>query len=82
MLNIKFIKNWIKNKKNLNFKWDNHIYHSLVLSGYYSTQNEQSQSIPSSTRVVICGGGLIGTSIAYHLAQLGYKDAILLTKNK
>jgi hypothetical protein len=38
--------------------------------------------LPKSTKVIICGGGLIGTSIAYHLTQLGYKDIILLTRNK
>ncbi len=38
--------------------------------------------LPKSVKVVICGGGLIGTSIAYHLAQLGYKDIILVTRNK
>jgi glycine/D-amino acid oxidase-like deaminating enzyme len=37
---------------------------------------------PLATKVVICGGGLFGTSIAYHLAQLGYKDVILVTRNK
>jgi shikimate 5-dehydrogenase len=38
-------------------------------------------TIPSATKVVICGGGLFGTSIAYHLGQLGYKDVVLLTRN-
>ena len=79
MLSAKFIQNWTKTRQNLNLKWKNH---SLALNGFYSTHNEQNRSIPSSVRVVICGGGLIGTSIAYHLAQLGYKDAVLLTKNK
>lgn len=37
---------------------------------------------PSATKVVICGGGLIGTSVAYHLAQLGYKDVCLVTRDK
>lgn len=37
---------------------------------------------PSATKVVICGGGLFGTSVAYHLAQLGYKDVVLVTRDK
>jgi NADPH-dependent 2,4-dienoyl-CoA reductase/sulfur reductase-like enzyme len=37
---------------------------------------------PTATKVVICGGGLIGTSVAYHLAQLGYKDVVLVTRDK
>jgi hypothetical protein len=37
---------------------------------------------PSTAKVVICGGGLFGTSIAYHLAELGFKDVVLVTRNK
>ena len=31
-------------------------------------------SLPSQTKVVIVGGGVIGTSVAYHLAKLGWQD--------
>jgi len=40
-----------------------------------------SQSLPSSARVVIVGGGIIGTSIAYHLAQMGCDDVVLLERD-
>jgi 4-methylaminobutanoate oxidase (formaldehyde-forming) len=36
------------------------------------------QSIPSEARVIIVGGGIVGCSIAYHLAKLGWKDVLLL----
>ncbi len=39
-------------------------------------------SIPASTRIVVIGGGVIGTSIAYHLARAGAKDVLLLEKSK
>ena len=39
-------------------------------------------TFPLSTKVVICGGGLFGTSVAYHLAHLGYKEVILVTRDK
>ena len=39
-------------------------------------------SIPSSARIVIIGGGVIGTSIAYHLTRAGEKDVVLLEKSK
>ena len=39
-------------------------------------------AIPSSARVVIIGGGIIGCSVAYHLAKLGVKDVVLLERAK
>ena len=33
-------------------------------------------------RVVIVGGGVAGTSIAYHLAQLGWDDVVLLDRDQ
>ena len=41
-----------------------------------------SQSLPSHARVVIIGGGIIGTSIAYHLAHAGCKDVVLLERDE
>ena len=32
--------------------------------------------LPESARVVIVGGGIIGTSVAYHLAHAGWKDVV------
>jgi len=32
----------------------------------------------SSARVVIVGGGIVGTSVAYHLTKLGWRDVVLL----
>ncbi len=34
--------------------------------------------LPSRARVVIIGGGVIGTSVAYHLTRLGWTDVLLL----
>ncbi|EWH03573.1 hypothetical protein Q427_02595 [Halomonas sp. BC04] len=39
-----------------------------------------SNSLPSSARVVIVGGGVIGCSVAYHLTQLGIRDVVLLER--
>lgn len=39
-------------------------------------------SLPSQARIVIVGGGVIGTSIAYHLAKAGEKDVLLLEKSQ
>jgi sarcosine oxidase subunit beta len=39
-------------------------------------------SIPKSAQVVIIGGGVMGASIAYHLAARGVKDILLLERDK
>ncbi len=31
-------------------------------------------TLPSHAKAVIIGGGVIGTSVAYHLTKLGWKD--------
>ena len=38
--------------------------------------------VPSQARVVVIGGGIIGTSVAYHLAHLGWKDVVLLERDR
>lgn len=39
-------------------------------------------SLPKKARVVIVGGGVIGCSVAYHLAKLGWKDIVLLERKQ
>ncbi|MFL6024239.1 MAG: FAD-dependent oxidoreductase [Marmoricola sp.] len=38
--------------------------------------------IPSRARVVVVGGGVIGTSVAYHLTRLGWTDVLLLEQGR
>jgi 4-methylaminobutanoate oxidase (formaldehyde-forming) len=40
------------------------------------------RELPDRARVVIIGGGVGGASIAYHLAQLGERDVILVDRNE
>ena len=40
------------------------------------------RQLPERARVVIIGGGVGGASIAYHLAQLGESDVVLLDRNE
>lgn len=36
------------------------------------------EQVPTTARVVVIGGGAVGTSVAYHLAKLGVDEVILL----
>lgn len=38
--------------------------------------------VPDRARVVVIGGGVIGTSIAYHLALAGERDVVLLERDR
>ncbi len=38
--------------------------------------------LPKSARVVVVGGGIIGCSVAYHLAHMGWKDVVLLERDR
>lgn len=83
--------NFIKKsfKSGLNRDSNKQKYAAKTVSYSTSASNEDQEadstpvvSLPSSTRVVICGGGLFGTSLAYHLGQLGYQNVVLVTRDK
>jgi 4-methylaminobutanoate oxidase (formaldehyde-forming) len=40
------------------------------------------KKLPKDSKVVVIGGGVAGTSCAYHLAKYGWKDTILLERDQ
>src|SRR4029077_18981860 len=44
--------------------------------------NSTPVTLPSHAREVVVGGGVIGTSVAYHLALMGWKDIVLLERDR
>src|SRR5215475_2777436 len=38
--------------------------------------------LPKRAQVVVIGGGVIGCSVAYHLAHLGWRDVVLLERDR
>ncbi len=45
-----------------------------------ATSDAQAVAAPDAGQVVIIGGGIIGMSIAYHLARAGHSDVIVLER--
>jgi glycine cleavage system aminomethyltransferase T/glycine/D-amino acid oxidase-like deaminating enzyme len=41
-----------------------------------------STQLPTHARVVIIGGGIVGVSVAYHLAKRGWTDVVLLERKQ
>jgi len=39
-------------------------------------------TLPDRARVVVVGGGIIGTSITYHLAHMGVRDVLLIERDR
>jgi 4-methylaminobutanoate oxidase (formaldehyde-forming) len=39
-------------------------------------------NVPDRARVVVVGGGIIGCSVAYHLARMGWKDVVLVERDR
>lgn len=39
-------------------------------------------TLPAQSSCVVIGGGIMGTSMAYHMAELGYEDVVLLEREK
>src|SRR2546421_8902229 len=40
----------------------------------------ETPPLPSSAKTVVIGAGIVGNSLVYHLARLGWRDLILIEK--
>ncbi|MCP3692802.1 MAG: FAD-binding oxidoreductase, partial [Planctomycetaceae bacterium] len=41
-----------------------------------------TQDLPKNAQVVVIGGGIVGCSVAYHLAKLGTRDTVILERGQ
>ena len=41
-----------------------------------------AEPVPDQAQVVVVGGCIVGTSVAYHLTQLGWRDVVLLEQGR
>ncbi|CAG0897674.1 unnamed protein product [Darwinula stevensoni] len=55
---------------------------SHQLHAWAGTREVKEKDVPSEADTVIIGGGVLGTSIAYHLAKAGRKGVVLLEKSE
>lgn len=46
------------------------------------TRSRSARALPPTADVVVIGGGAIGTSIAFHLAEAGVRDVVLLDRGE
>lgn len=50
---------------------------------FCSANNEGNVVLPTKARVVVCGGGVLGSSVAYHLGELGWGEhTVVLEKGR
>lgn len=65
--------------------WTNNTFGRILKRSCTTVQSANEAKpydLPPHARVVICGGGVTGTSIAYHLAERGWSDVVLLEQGK
>lgn len=43
---------------------------------------QRANTVPERARVVIVGGGIIGCSVGYHLAHMGWKDVLIVERQQ
>ena len=53
-----------------------------VSGGFFDPGGSGGSGLPARARVVVIGGGVVGTSVAYHLTRLGWTDLVLLEQGR
>ncbi|XP_071959451.1 pyruvate dehydrogenase phosphatase regulatory subunit, mitochondrial-like [Antedon mediterranea] len=72
---------WFRRSRHAIQTISNGIHIQLRSDGISST-SETSSNMPTQARVVVCGGGIAGISLSYHLAKAGWTDVLLLEQGK
>lgn len=52
---------------------------NIVRTNIISSQN--NEPLPAKAEVVICGGGVMGAAVAYHLAMAGWGNKTILIES-
>ncbi|KAK7070590.1 hypothetical protein SK128_018438 [Halocaridina rubra] len=60
-----------------------YLYHDHEQGPHLSESIPLDESPPKKAKVVICGGGMVGTSVLYHLASMGWGgDAVMVDQGR
>jgi dimethylglycine dehydrogenase len=54
----------------------------LMRIKWFKTRREEQPFMKSHVQVVVIGGGIVGTSILYHLTKFGWKDVLLIERKE
>ena len=60
-------------------KFPNLSFKAITRTNASSTTNDEP--LPSKSQVVICGGGVMGAAVAYHLALAGWGEQTVLIES-
>lgn len=66
-----FSSNYVRHRSNLAFYNCQRIRHSSCSKSTTETNEDVDDPLPKETKVVICGGGVMGGAVAYHLSLMG-----------
>ena len=58
------------------------VNNQFSIKSYHVRHLTSDSTLPAEAQIVVCGGGIVGCSVAYHLAKLGWKDVLLLEQGK
>lgn len=54
----------------------------LVALDHHETLDGCMSALPSKAKVVVCGGGVMGAAVAYHLAKRGWGQKTVLIEKE
>lgn len=74
-------KNRVRWQKKENLLCDSRSINSAVFT--VNDSKYESVALPQQAKVVICGGGVMGAAVAYHLGLQGWgKDTVILDQSR
>lgn len=68
-------------------KWSNYVFYNRQRIKYISTKStlvtneDVDNSFPKNAKVVICGGGVMGGAVAYHLSLMGLGSQTIIIES-